>query len=261
MPAVMPRETQLVPLPMFSDNYLWVLRSPTGRLLAVDVGDYAALARHLAASGDRLATVFVTHHHPDHVGGLPELRERHPEVVVYGPAGITGVTEVLHGDETLSLGDLGDWHVLDTPGHTVRHLSFHAPAQRLLFCGDTLFSAGCGRVLGGDIRELYRSLRRLAALSPDTRVCPAHEYTLANIAFARAADPENTDLQHYENDCRRLRDAGLPTLPSTLALENRINPFLRCDDPALRARLPVAAPPEPEHVFQALRGWKDVWRG
>lgn len=261
MPPVMPRGTQLVPLPMFNDNYLWVFRSPSGRLLAVDVGDYAVLARHLAASGDTLATVFVTHHHPDHVGGLPDLRERHPGITVCGPEGIAGVTEILHGGETLRLGDLGTWNVLDTAGHTARHLSFHAPDHGVLFCGDTLFSAGCGRLLGGDIRALYRSLRLLADLPPDTRVCPAHEYTLANIAFSRAADPQNGALKHHEAECRRLRAAGLPTLPSTIGLEKRINPFLRCDDPALRARLPADTPDDPERVFQALRGWKDVWQG
>ena len=260
--TVLSTQTQLIPLPMFQDNYLWVVVTPSGETLAVDVGDYDVLETFLIASRRCLTTVLVTHHHPDHTAGLPAVRSRYPDVRIFGPEGISGITDPVKDGDKLSLGDLGVWQVIDTRGHTAIHLSYYNPLQQTLFCGDTLFSAGCGRILGGDIHDLYRSLTRLAALPPETLICPAHEYTLSNIAFARAAEPDNGDLLAYQSCCQSLRLRGLPTLPTFLNQELKINPFLRTHLQSVRTNLPDSTVPitDSEMAFVALRHWKDHWK-
>jgi hydroxyacylglutathione hydrolase len=255
---------KLLALPAFTDNYIWMLHD--GRqALVVDPGDAAPVESALAAQGLRLAGILVTHHHADHVGGVDELRARHA-VPVWGPAG-EAIPEpfvpLAEGDVVELLGRR--FQVLEVPGHTAGHIAYleldggDAP---LLFCGDTLFSGGCGRLFEGTPAQMHASLRRLAALPGGTRVCCTHEYTLANLRFAHAVEPANGALAELTTQCRALRDAGLPTLPSTIARERAVNPFLRCsEDPVVEAaRAHGAADDGAVEVFAALRRWKDGFR-
>lgn len=258
-------EPRLLPVPMFADNYLWLYHTDDDEALAVDPGDYAVLDRALQAGNLRLTTVFVTHHHADHCGGLDELRQSRPGVRVYGPEGIRGVSRTVSDGQILDLGTLGRWHVMAVPGHTLDHLAFHADEPGILFCGDTLFSAGCGRLFEGDAAMLHQSLQRLANLPDRTRVCCAHEYTLSNLRFACEVDPDNEALAAYRRTCEHRRQVGEPTLPASLGAEKRINPFLRCASPAIQAGLSArpdgpAPGKEPVEFFAALRRLKDVWK-
>lgn len=250
---------QPVALPAFLDNYLWAL-SHDGQALVVDPGDAAVVEAWLTAHGLRLTTILITHHHPDHTAGLATLKARH-RPRVYGPdEAIDGLDQVLQGGESLALAPFGTARVLAVPGHTRGHIAYHFPGHDLLFCGDTLFSAGCGRLFEGTPPQLYQSLQALAALPDATRICCAHEYTLANLRFAAAVEPANPDLAARAQEAQALRERGLPTLPVRLAAERRYNPFLRCSEPAVVAAASREAgrplPPGPE-VLAALRAWKD----
>ena len=250
---------QLVALPAFHDNYLWAL-AHEGQALVVDPGDAGVVEDWLAAHDLRLTTVLITHHHADHTAGLAALKARHcPRV--YGPdEAIAGLDQMLRGGETLALAPFGTARVLAVPGHTRGHIAYHLPDHDLLFCGDTLFSAGCGRLFEGTPTQLYQSLQALAALPDATRICCAHEYTLANLRFAAAVEPVNPDRAAREHEARALRERGLPTLPVRLEQERRYNPFLRCDEPAVvaaasrEAGRPLTSGAE---VLAALRAWKD----
>lgn len=261
----MPGDYRLLPVPMFNDNYLWLWVSPDGRVLAVDVGDYALLSSVLQARSWRLTTVFVTHRHADHAAGLPELAVRHPEAAIYGPAGIEGVNHPVAGGETLQPEGLGDWQVMAVPGHTREHLAFHSLDQHILFCGDTLFSIGCGRVFDDDPEALFRSLELISALPDITRICCTHEYTLANLDFAQAIDPGNNGLREYRTVVQAGINRGEPSLPTRLGLEKALNPYLRTRDSHFRrtllATLPeLAGNPSASEAFVALRRFKDGWK-
>jgi len=254
----------LLPVPMFTDNYLWLHVSPDGNAIAVDPGDYALLASILQARQWRLATVFVTHHHPDHCAGLPELRRAYPDVPVYGPARIEGVTRPVSGGEILKTDSFTDWDVLAVPGHTRDHVAYYQAGESLLFCGDTLFSGGCGRIFDGDAASFFHSLQLIAALPDSTRICCTHEYTLANLQFARYVDPDNRALAEYQASAIEIRACNEPTLPVPLGTEKAINPFLRTASPSLRATLRRLLP-LPENAadtdwFAALRAYKDTWK-
>lgn len=248
-----------IPLPAFQDNYIWCLAS-AGRALVVDPGDAEVVERWLQEQGLTLAIILITHHHADHIGGLATLKQRHSPAV-YGPdEAIPGLDHVLHGGETLALRNFGAVRVLGVPGHTRSHIAYHLPGSELLFCGDTLFSAGCGRLFEGTAAQMYASLQALAALPDNTLVCCAHEYTLANLRFAAVIEPDNRDRSLRELRAQEMRNHARPTLPVRLADERRYNPFLRCSEPAViqAARMksghPLSAGLE---VFTALRGWKD----
>ncbi|MFT4046573.1 MAG: hydroxyacylglutathione hydrolase [Solimonas sp.] len=253
------------PLPAFTDNYLWLL-TRDGDAAVVDPGDAAVVQRHLDAQGLRLRAILVTHHHPDHTGGVAALRERW-NVPVYGPraeaAKIPALSEPLDDGDAIDV--LGErYAVLAVPGHTLGHIAFHDAAARRLFCGDTLFSAGCGRLFEGTPAQMHGSLRKLASLPEATTVYCTHEYTLSNLAFATAIEPDNADLQARVREAESLRAAGRPTLPSTIADERRYNPFLRAGVPTVRAaaeRQAGAALDDDVAVFAALRRWKDGFRG
>lgn len=251
----------LHPLPAFTDNYLWTLATD-GQALVVDPGDAAVVEAWLAANGLRLAVILVTHHHPDHTGGLAALRQRHA-VRVFGPdEGIAGIDHLVCDDERLDLGPFGEARVLAVPGHTLGHVAYHLPAAELLFCGDTLFSAGCGRLFEGSPAQLHQSLGRLAALPDGTRVCCTHEYTQANLRFAAAVEAGNPALATRQTEVEALRRQGLPSLPVRLDAERRYNPFLRCQVPAVVAAASAHAGRQVapgEDCLAVLRAWKDVF--
>lgn len=252
------------PIPAFSDNYIWlVTRDDSRDAFVVDPGDGAVVEETLRHEGLNLTGILVTHHHFDHVGGVARLRDRYAPVV-YGPEnpGLDDIDErVGPGDQVDVLGD--DFTVMAVPGHTLDHIAyFHRAESPILFCGDTLFAGGCGRVFEGTPAMMHGSLQALAALPGNTRVYCAHEYTLANLAFALAVEPDNQALQARASAARATREAGQPTVPSTLALELATNPFLRCEMPELQAALrrqgrlrDTAA----DRVFAEVRAWKDTF--
>jgi hydroxyacylglutathione hydrolase len=256
----------LIALPAFADNYIWLLHDGNDAV-AVDPGDCAPVIEALDRLSLRLVQVLVTHHHSDHVGGLAGLRQRLCGEVI-GPAteDIPGpFRPVRGGDRIRALG--WDFEVIDVPGHTAGHIAyFHGGGDAgegpVLFCGDTLFSGGCGRLFEGTAQQMHGSLERLCALPGHTRVCCAHEYTLANLRFARAVEPGNLALADYTARCERLRAAGLPTLPGRISDEVAINPFLRCTEAEVvrSARSHVAGASSPVEVFAALRQWKNEFR-
>lgn len=256
----------LLALPAFADNYIWLLHDGNDAVV-VDPGDCAPVIEALDRLHLRLVQVLVTHHHSDHVGGLAGLQTRLRGEVI-GPAteDIAGPMRRVRGGDHVSVLNR-DFEVIDVPGHTAGHIAFfHAGSasgdEPILFCGDTLFSGGCGRLFEGTPQQMHESLQRLGALPGSTRVCCAHEYTLANLRFARTVEPGNRPLAAYTAHCEHLRAAGLPTLPSRMSDELAINPFLRCTEPEVThsARSRVAGAQSAAEVFAALRQWKNDFR-
>lgn len=260
----------LIALPAFTDNYIWMLHDGVDAVV-VDPGDCAPVLAALDRLHLTLAGILVTHHHDDHVGGVAGLRSR-LRGPLYGPAfeNIPEPCTRVRGGESVRVLGL-DFDVIDVPGHTSGHIAyFHRPTPQpdvsseapLLFCGDTLFSGGCGRLFEGTPEQMHHSLSALAALPGDTRVCCAHEYTLANLKFAHAVEPDNAELDRYTRWCEQQRAAGLPTLPGRVADERAVNPFLRCDVAAVidAARRQGAPSDQPVDVFAALRLWKNEFR-
>ena len=254
----------LLALPAFADNYIWMLHDGA-RALVVDPGDAAPVHQALDELGLTLGGILVTHHHADHVGGVDALRPR-LQGTVFGPAheSIPRPFEPLNEGQQIEVLGL-HFKVLDVPGHTSGHIAYAQqgePKAPLLFCGDTLFSAGCGRLFEGTPAQMSRSLAKLSALPADTKVCCTHEYTLSNLRFAAAVEPGNAARAAYHARCETLREAGQPTLPSSVGLELQVNPFLRCSVPevAASAQAHGAAAEDPVSVFAALREWKNRFR-
>jgi hydroxyacylglutathione hydrolase len=251
-------------LPAFADNYIWMLHNGT-HAVVVDPGDAAPVEQALDAHGLQLAGILVTHHHADHIGGVDALRPR-LQGPVWGPAHETIPTPYTALNEGDAIEVLGlRFRVLDVPGHTAGHIAYAQAGDDgapLLFCGDTLFSAGCGRLFEGTAAQMHASLARLAALPARTQVCCTHEYTLSNLRFAAAVEPGNDERARYDERCQALRADGRPTLPSNIGLELLINPFLRCTAPEVvaAARAQGAANDDDLSVFAALREWKNRFR-
>lgn len=254
----------MLALPAFEDNYLWLLHDGR-KALVIDPGDAVPVCTALEQRGLELTGILVTHHHADHIGGLEALLARHP-APVFGPADarLPSAVQPVRDGERLPLLGLSI-EVIEVPGHTATHIAYYTqPAGEapLLFCGDTLFSGGCGRLFEGTPAQMLQSLDRLAALPDDTRVCCAHEYTLSNLRFARAVEPANEALQAYEAQCQATRAAGHATVPALLSRERQINPFLRSQVPAVRdaALARGATSTDPVAVFAAIRQWKNEFR-
>lgn len=253
---------RVTPVRAFSDNYIWLIHAPAGdrRVAVVDPGDARPVLETLAREGLELAAILLTHHHFDHVGGVAGLLERHP-APVYGPADrrIGNVDHVLGEGDVATIEALAlRFEVYEVPGHTIGHIAFYGHGA--LFCGDTLFSGGCGRLFEGTPGQMVASLDKLAALPGETRVYCAHEYTAANLRFARAVEPDNAAVTSYAERVRALREADRPSLPSTLELEREVNPFLRCHLASVRetAQSRSGRPLDDRvAVFATVREWKD----
>ena len=265
MPAmVSPAEISITPIPAFNDNYLWLL-ARAGRAAIVDPGDAAPVERALAQRKLTLDAILVTHHHADHVGGLQALRAA--GVTVYGPRSeaIDGVDVPLAAGDRIEVLGLA-FSVLDVPGHTAGHIAYYTEslATPAVFCGDTLFACGCGRLFEGTPAQMLSSLDRLAALPSSTRVYCAHEYTLANIRFALAVEPTNPALLERAQQAAAMRERGEPTVPSTIGQELATNPFMRSDAPTVRAaavaRSGARTALDRVQTFATIRAWKNDFR-
>lgn len=253
------------PVPAFDDNYLWVIHNGQ-HAAVVDPGDADPVREYLAANHLQLTAILCTHHHPDHVGGVEELLDGlhlRGSIPVYGPAGerIPARTHALREGDRIALPDLAlNFDVLDVPGHTAGHIAY--VGHDLLFCGDTLFACGCGRLFEGTPSDMTASLAKLKRLPGHTKVYCTHEYTMANIKFAEAVEPDNADLKLRKTYCTARRERGEPTLPSTIALEQATNPFIRWDAKAViaaaeqRAGRTLTADTD---VFAVIREWKNMF--
>jgi hydroxyacylglutathione hydrolase len=253
---------KIVPVPAFQDNYIWLLCG-SRHAAVVDPGDAKPVREFLQREGLELCAILATHHHPDHVGGIAELAAER-RVPVFGPRAepIPAVTAAVAEGDAVTIPELdATFSVLDIPGHTRAHIAYYRPGT--LFCGDTLFACGCGRLFEGTPEQMYASLQKLAALPEETRVYCAHEYTLANIRFALAVEPDNAALQARAASAQATRARHEPTVPSTIALELATNPFLRCSEPSIRAaaqRRGGSADLDRVQTFAAIRAWKDGFR-
>ena len=259
---------KLIALSAFTDNYIWLWRQDD-QAVVVDPGDAAPVLAALSRLNLQLAAILVTHHHADHTGGVEILQHQFAAPVYTSASEDWGQDHhrLAGGDSFALLGQTVQ--VIDVPGHTSGHIAFYlseAQPAPVVFCGDTLFSGGCGRIFEGTPAQMLHSLKALSALPENTQICCAHEYTLSNLRFATAVEPDNTDLQAYSSHCQQLRTQGKPTLPARLGSELRINPFLRSHQASIRhsvtrhAGLSESAQHDEVAVFAALRQWKNDFR-
>lgn len=252
---------EIKPVPAFRDNYIWLIENTRNHTVAiVDPGDASPVIHALKKLKVRPVAILATHHHADHIGGINELLQNY-QIPVYGPAreSIPGMTHPLHDGDIITLTDLEfKFEVIDVPGHTSGHIAYYG--DDVLFIGDTLFMAGCGRLFEGTAAQLYHSLDRVAKLPNTTRIYCMHEYTLANLRFAQAVEPHNSDIAARIESCSRLRENNLPTVPGSLAGEMTTNPFLRTNVAEVITAAEKFAGCKLDHavdVFATIRKWKD----
>lgn len=255
---------QVTPVRAFTDNYIWLIHSPRNaqQVVAVDPGDAAPVQRALARDGLNLAAILLTHHHRDHVGGVVELLQTQA-VPTFGPANeaIPGEPRRLREGDEVHLESLGlHFAVLDVPGHTAGHIAY--VGHDAVFCGDTLFSAGCGRLFEGTAEQMCTSLAKLASLPDDTAVYCAHEYTVSNLLFGLAVEPSNAQTREYLEECRSRRARDQATVPSNIRRERNVNPFLRCHQETVKQAAEARAGRglNQTEVFAEIRRWKDGFR-
>jgi hydroxyacylglutathione hydrolase len=253
---------KITPLHAFDDNYIWCIETQeSDHFVVVDPGDASVVKSYALKIQKKLSAILVTHHHGDHTGGVAELTAHYSDIPVYGPENspYQGITHTLKEDSNVNI--LGvNFNVMEIPGHTLDHIAYFNHQQEILFCGDTLFLAGCGRVFEGTPKQMHHSLSKIMELPPTTRAYPTHEYSLANLEFAMAVDENNAALKLVQKKCKDKRSASQATLPTTLAQEAAINPFLRVDDKAVIASANKYKANElyhPSEVFAALRQWKN----
>ena len=259
-------------IPAFSDNYIWLVAGDAMQasaddaagtaVIIIDPGAADPVVEALAHYRLQPCAILITHHHYDHIDGIPSLLRHYPSLPVYGPANssIRGIDHPLDDNDEITLDNGMRFQVLACPGHTLDHISYYHPG--MLFCGDTLFAAGCGRLFEGSAEQMYHSLSRLAALPDDTAVFCTHEYTLTNLEFAHDIEPDNEHVLARLLEVRRRRGEGRITLPSTLAEERRSNPYLRCGEASLMAaasRFAKRPVRDAVDTFRVIRFWKDGW--
>lgn len=246
-------------IPAFTDNYIWLIRHHQ-EAAVIDPGDAAVVHAHLKNNHLDLRYILITHWHPDHTGGIAKLLSTYPNAIVIGPKhkAITPVHQLVEDNSSSQIWGL-DFQVLAVPGHTLEHIAYYCSAENILFCGDTLFSGGCGRMFEGDAPMFSASLGRIKALPDVTSIYCTHEYTLSNLDFAQAVEPDNSALQQYLIRCQKLRADDKITLPSTVGLEKKINPFLRLnhEDVITQALNQGAASTMAVDIFATLREWKN----
>lgn len=254
---------QVKAIKAFSDNYIWCIQSPSSaEVWVVDPGQAKPVLQFLNEQNLFLAGILITHHHYDHTDGVAELKTHFPDIKVYGPRNspFKGITDTLIEGDTLTVAGI-DFHIIETPGHTLDHICYANPA--LSFTGDTLFSAGCGRLFEGTAKQMWQSLNKLKQTLPDDcLIYCTHEYTQANLAFAKAVEPNNTQLAQYSEQVDSLRNNGEISLPTKMGLEKQINPFLRSEHAHITQCVPSELKKnqinnEPWHSWASLRAWKD----
>lgn len=257
---------RIIPLKAFHDNYIWVIFSPDGKQVSVvDPGDSRPVIKFLEDKQLNLSSILVTHYHNDHIGGVQQLKDRYHCHVYASKHDNLGFTDTAldEGDQINLFDDSYSFSIIHLPGHTMGHIGYYGhnqDGQNLIFCGDTLFRAGCGRMFEGTPEIFYRSLQKLAELPENTLVYCTHEYTIANIAFAKSVEPHNRNLLELEENCQKLRNQDLETLPSTIASELKTNPFLRCSEPDVIQAAQQAADKslsDPVETFATIRRLKD----
>ncbi|WP_114689737.1 hydroxyacylglutathione hydrolase [Polynucleobacter necessarius] len=258
---------QVWPIPAFDDNYIWCIHDGISALV-VDPGDAQPVLEYLMVNSLILKGILITHHHPDHTGGILKLLQD-VNIPVYGPVGdnIPGRTVAVMQDDKLEIAAPRiSFKVLEVPGHTLSHIAYFANMQAnvvepMLFCGDTLFASGCGRLFEGTPTQMSESLGKFSLLPKNTLVYCAHEYTVSNIRFALAVEPNNLNLLSWAERAQSLRKQGLPTLPTTIGQELQVNPFMRCDQPEVIFMAKKVSGqkefPTPAHVLGVIRAWKD----
>ncbi|WP_292993850.1 hydroxyacylglutathione hydrolase [Nitrosomonas sp.] len=250
------------PIHAFSDNYIWVIHNQT-HAAVIDPGIASPVIEYLLSKKLQLSAILITHHHHDHTGGNTELLQSF-DVPVYGPhnESIATVSHPLREGDQVNLEKMSlNLMIIDTPGHTRGHIAYYGSNPfNMVFCGDTLFACGCGRVFEGTAQQMYQSLQKLSQLPSDTLIFCTHEYTLGNIQFAKVVDPKNAKLIEFEIAAQELRNRNIPTIPTTLILERKINPFIRCDQREIIAsaqNYSEKSLPGPIEVFTVLREWKN----
>lgn len=250
------------PIHAFSDNYIWVIHNQT-HAVVIDPGIASPVIEYLQSKKLQLSAILITHHHHDHTGGNAKLLQSF-DIPIYGPhnESIATVSHPLREGDQVNLAEMSlNLTVLDTPGHTRGHIAYYGSNPfNMVFCGDTLFSCGCGRVFEGTAQQMYQSLQKLSQLPDDTLIFCTHEYTLGNIQFAKIVDPKNVQLIEFEIAAQELRNRNIPTIPTTLILERKINPFIRCEQQEIinsAQNYSEKSLPDPVEVFTALREWKN----
>ena len=250
------------PIYAFSDNYIWVIHNHT-HAAVIDPGVASPVIEYLLSKKLQLSAILITHHHHDHTGGNTELLQSF-DVPVYGPhnESIATVSHPLREGDQVNLEEMSlNLIIIDTPGHTRGHIAYYGSNPfNMVFCGDTLFACGCGREFEGTTQQMYQSLQKLSQLPGDTLIFCSHEYTLGNIQFAKVVDPKNSQLIDFEIAARELRNRNVPTIPTPLTLERKINPFIRCEQQEVinsAQNYSGKLLPDPVAVFTALRAWKN----